>query len=50
LLLGKRRRNTQYEQGREQEKLGFTESGQKRNWVEGQKGKVDQQSFLKTAR
>jgi len=32
------------------DELGVTESGRKRNWVEGQKGKVDQDSFLKTAR
>ncbi len=35
-----------FENGRDRE-LGVTEPGRKRNWVEGRKGKVDQDSFLK---
>jgi len=30
-----------------EQEFAVTEPGRKRNWVEGQKGKVDQDSFLK---
>jgi hypothetical protein len=39
------RNDRRVEDGRYTYKLGVTESGRKRNWVEGQKGKVDQTRF-----